>query len=154
MLTIDFADPATNADPFPIFRRLRESDPVHWSEPMNVWVVTRYEDVKAIALNNTEVSANRLAPFFAAVPEGRRTGYVSLMMYLSTWMVFRDPPDHTRLRRLFTRAFTSRSLDMLKPGIRTRLTDSVELALKVGEGLLIANILSDSDPRGEDRLFS
>src|SRR5436190_7625137 len=118
MLTIDFTDPATNADPFPIFGRLRESDPVHWSEPMKAWVVTRYEDVKAIALNNTEVSANRLAPFFAAVPEGRRTGYVSLMMYLSTWMVFRDPPDHTRLRRLFTRAFTSRSLDMLKPGIR------------------------------------
>ena len=39
MLTIDFTDPATNADPFPIFRRLRESDPVHWSEPMKAWVV-------------------------------------------------------------------------------------------------------------------
>jgi cytochrome P450 len=79
MLTIDFTDPATNADPFRIFRRLRESDPVHWSEPMKAWVVTRYDDVKAISLNNTEVSANRLAPFFAAVSEGRRTGYVSLM---------------------------------------------------------------------------
>ena len=79
MLTIDFADPATNADPFPIFKRLRESDPVHWSAPMKVWVVTRYEDVKALALNNTEVSANRLAPFFAAVPESRRTGYASLI---------------------------------------------------------------------------
>src|SRR6266567_1698106 len=51
MLTIDFTDPATNADPFPIFGRLRESDPVHWSEPMKACVVTRYEDVKAIALN-------------------------------------------------------------------------------------------------------
>ena len=118
MLTIDFADPATNADPFPNFRRLRESDPVHWSEPMKAWVVTRYDDVKAIALNNTQVSANRLAPFFAAVPESRRTGYASLMAYLANWMVFRDPPDHTRLRRLFTKAFTSRSLDALKPNIR------------------------------------
>ena len=135
MLTIDFADPATNADPFPIFRRLRESDPVHWSEPMKVWVVTRYEDVKAIALNNTEVSANRLAPFFAAVPEGRRTGYVSLMMYLSTWMVFRDPPDHTRLRRLFTKAFTSRSLDTLKPsihGIVDMLLDDMDAKERAG----------------------
>src|ERR1043165_2913370 len=96
MLTIDFADPATNADPFPIFARLRESDPVHWSEPMKAWVVTRYEDVKAIALNKAEVAANRLEPFFAAVPERRRTGYVSLMGYLSNWIVFRDPPDHTR----------------------------------------------------------
>ncbi len=135
MLTIDFADPATNADPFPIFRRLRESDPVHWSEPMKVWVVTRYEDVKAIALNNTEVSANRLAPFFAAVPESRRTGYASLIAYLSTWMVFRDPPDHTRLRRLFTKAFTSRSLDTLRPGIRAivdMLLDDIEAKEKAG----------------------
>jgi len=85
---------------------------------MKAWAVTRYEDVKAIALNNAEVSANRLAPFFAAVPEGRRTGYASLMVYLANWMVFRDPPDHTRLRRLFTKAFTSRSLDNLKPNIR------------------------------------
>jgi len=135
MLTIDFSDPATNADPFPAFRRLRQSDPVHWSEPMKVWVVTRYEHVKAMALNNTEVSANRLAPFFAAAPEGRRTGYVSLMMYLSTWMVFRDPPDHTRLRRLFTGAFSSRSLDMLKPGIRAiveMLLDDMDAKEKAG----------------------
>ena len=135
MLTIDFADPATNADPFPIFAKLRESDPVHWSEPMKAWVVTRYDDVKAIALNNAEVSANRLAPFFAAVPETRRSSYVSLMMYLGTWMVFRDPPDHTRLRRLFTKAFTSRSLDLLKPGIRgivDLLLDDMEAREKAG----------------------
>ena len=48
MLTIDFADPATNADPFPIFRKLREKDPVHWSEPMKAWVVTRYQDVVTV----------------------------------------------------------------------------------------------------------
>ncbi|MGB9367056.1 MAG: cytochrome P450 [Xanthobacteraceae bacterium] len=136
MLKIDFADPATNADPFPIFKRLRENDPVHWSEPMKAWVVTRYEDVKAMALNNAEVSANRLAPFFAAVPESRRSGYVSLMMYLSTWMVFRDPPDHTRLRRLFTKAFTSRSLDTLKPsihGIVDMLLDDMDAKEKAGQ---------------------
>src|ERR1051325_7064971 len=135
MLTIDFADPAKNADPFPIFGRLREPDPVHWSEPMKAWVVTRYEDVKAIALNNAEVSANRLAPFFAAVPENRRTSYVSLMMYPGTWMVCRDPPDHTRLRRLFTKAFTSRSLDTLKPGIRgivDLLLDDIDAKEKAG----------------------
>jgi len=136
MLTLDFADPATNADPFPIFSRLRESDPVHWSEPMKAWVLTRYDDVKTIALNNAEVSANRVAPFFAAVLESRRGGYISLMMYLSTWMVFRDPPDHTRLRRLFTKAFTSRSLDMLKPGIGSivdMLLDDMEAKERAGQ---------------------
>jgi cytochrome P450 len=136
MLTIDFADPATNADPFPIFRELRENDPVHWSEPMKAWVVTRYEDVKTIALNNAEVSANRLEPFFAAVPESRRTGYANLMGYLSNWIVFRDPPDHTRLRGLFTKAFTSRSIDSLRPNIRAivdMLLDDMDAKAKIGQ---------------------
>jgi cytochrome P450 len=117
MLTIDFADAATNANPFPAFSRLRAEDPVHWSRTMKAWIVTRYDDVKALAMNNAEVSANRLAPFFAAAPDVRQSTYVNLMTYLGNWMVFRDPPDHTRLRRLFTKAFTSRSIDLLRPNI-------------------------------------
>lgn len=117
VLNLDFANPAVNADPFPIFSRLREEDPVHWSPAMKAWVVTRYDDVRQIAVANTEMSANRLAPFFAAVPADSRGGYASLITYLGNWMVFRDPPDHTRLRRLFTKAFTSRSMKALEPNI-------------------------------------
>lgn len=136
MVTIDFSDAATNADPFPIFRRLQAEDPVHWSEPMKAWVVTRYDDVKAIAMNNFEVSANRLAPFFAAAPEARRAAYGSLMIYLGNWMVFRDPPDHTRLRRLFTKAFTSSTIDTLRPsiiGVVDMLLDEMEEKQRAGQ---------------------
>jgi len=116
---IDFADPMTNADPFAIFTALRERDPVHWSEPMKAWIITRYDDVKAVSLNNAEVTADRLAPFFASLPDGRRAGFANLMTYLGNWMVFRDPPDHTRLRRLFTKAFTPRSVELLTPNIES-----------------------------------
>ncbi|MFB9261894.1 hypothetical protein ACFFWD_01695 [Bradyrhizobium erythrophlei] len=54
MLNLDFADPKTNADPFPIFARLRESDPVHWSSAMKTWVITRYDDVKRVAVANSD----------------------------------------------------------------------------------------------------
>lgn len=117
VLNLDFADPAINANPFPIFSRLRDEDPVHWSQAMKAWVVTRYDDVKRIAVANSDMSANRLAPFFAAVPSESRGGYANLITYLGNWMVFRDPPDHTRLRRLFTKAFTSRSVKALEPNI-------------------------------------
>ena len=66
---------------------------------------------------NTDMSADRLAPFFAAVPAERQSGYAHLMTYLGNWMVFRDPPEHTRLRRLFTKAFTSRSMKALEPNV-------------------------------------
>ncbi|OKO79792.1 cytochrome P450 [Bradyrhizobium sp. NAS80.1] len=117
MLNLDFADPKINADPFPLFAQLRESDPVHWSSAMKAWVVTRYEDVKRVAVANSDMSADRLAPFFAAAPAESRSSYASLMTYLGNWMVFRDPPEHTRLRRLFTKAFTSRSVKALEPNV-------------------------------------
>ena len=117
MLNLDFADPQTNADPFPLFAQLRENDPIHWSSAMKAWVVTRYEDVKRVAVANSDMSANRLAPFFAAAPEKGRSSYANLMTYLGNWMVFRDPPEHTRLRRLFTKAFTSRSVKALEPNV-------------------------------------
>jgi cytochrome P450 len=117
VLNLDFANPAINADPFPMFSRLREEDPVHWSPEMKAWVVTRYNVVRQFAVAITELSAYRLAPFFAAVPTDSLGSYANLMTYLGNWMVFQDPPDHTRLRRLFTKAFTSRSVKALEPNI-------------------------------------
>ena len=49
---IDFSDPGTNADPFPAFARLQEDDPVHWSASLKAWIITRYADVRQVALNN------------------------------------------------------------------------------------------------------
>ena len=102
----DLGNPATNANPFPEFARLRDEDPVHWSPAMKAWIITRYADVKQVALNNKQISADRLTPFFKTNPEYQRGSIESLVRYLNHWMVFRDPPDHTRLRRLFTKAFT------------------------------------------------
>ena len=93
---IDFADPMTNADPFAIFTALRERDPVHWSEPMKAWIITRYDDVKAVSLNNAEVTADRLAPFFASLPEGRRAGFANLMTYLGTMIIPRTRINTTQ----------------------------------------------------------
>jgi cytochrome P450 len=113
----DLGNPATNANPFPEFARLRREDPVHWSPAMKAWIVTRYADVKQVALNNKEISADRLTPFFKTNAEYQRGTIESLVRYLNHWMVFRDPPDHTRLRRLFTKAFTPTAVENLRPNI-------------------------------------
>ena len=73
----DLGRAETNADPFPEFARLREQDPVHWSPAMKAWIVTRYEDVRRIALNNREISADRLTPFFKTNAEYQRGGIES-----------------------------------------------------------------------------
>jgi cytochrome P450 len=132
----DLANPATNANPFPEFARLRAIDPVHWSTAMKAWIVTRHADVRQIALNNREISANRLTPFFRASPESQMATIGNLVRYLNHWMVFRDPPDHTRLRRLFTKAFTPTAVASLTPnieGIVAHLIDRMEARATGGE---------------------
>jgi len=109
-------DPAVLADPFPLYRRMQEEDPAHWSAQLRAWVLTRYEDVRAACLDLT-LSSDRLTPFFAASPEASRMA--ALQACLTRWMVFRDPPDHTRLRRLAAKVFNARSIQALKPGIES-----------------------------------
>ena len=131
----DLGNPVTNANPFPEFARLRAEDPIHWSPAMKAWIVTRHADVKQVALNR-QISADRLTPFFKTNPEYRRGSIDSLVRYLNHWMVFRDPPDHTRLRRLFNKAFTPTSVSNLRPSIESivaHLIDGMEARARRGE---------------------
>ncbi|MDP1837928.1 MAG: cytochrome P450 [Reyranella sp.] len=132
----DLGNSATNANPVPEFARLRAEDPVHWSPAMKAWIVTRHADVKQVALNNRQISADRLTPFFKTNPEYQKGSIESLVRYLNHWMVFRDPPDHTRLRRLFNKAFTPTSVENLRPNIEdivAHLIDGMEAKARRGE---------------------
>ncbi len=115
---IDFRPEAPDflADPYPFYRRLREEDPVHWSPRLKAWVLTRYDDVKSVLLDR-EISSDRMRPFFATLPgpEAERIGDV--IRYLSTWMVFRDPPEHSRLRRLTGKVFNVQSMHAMRPTV-------------------------------------
>jgi len=115
---IDFRPdaPAFLADPFPIYRRLRAEDPVHWSPRLKSWVLTRYDDVRQVLLDR-EVSSDRMRPFFAALPGPEAARIGDIMRYLSTWMVFRDPPEHTRLRRLTSKVFNLQSMNAMRPSV-------------------------------------
>lgn len=131
----DLGNPATNANPFPEFARLRAEDPIHWSPAMKAWIITRHADVKQVALNR-QISADRLTPFFKSNAEYQRGSIDSLVRYLNHWMVFRDPPDHTRLRRLFNKAFTPTSVSNLRPSIESivaHLIDGMEAKARRGE---------------------
>ncbi|HMA87751.1 MAG TPA: cytochrome P450 [Burkholderiales bacterium] len=114
-MSIDYRpeDPAFLADPFPLYRRMRDHDPAHWSPRLKAWVLTRYGDVKAVCLDQG-MSSDRLRPFFASLPGAEAQRIAEIIRYLSLWMVFRDPPDHTRLRRLVSKVFNVRSMHAMR----------------------------------------
>ena len=104
MLVFDPADPKARADPYPVLGQLRRNDPVHWSPLLKSWILTRYDDVKR-ALGTGDMSPDRLTPFYDKLPETTRSTLAEVMRYLTLWIVFRDPPQHTRLRTLVNKAF-------------------------------------------------
>jgi cytochrome P450 len=118
-MTLEYrpSDPAVLADPFGVYRRLRDEDPAHWSPLLKAWVLTRYEDVKRVCLDTAGMSSDRLRPFFATLPSSEAARMGELIRILTLWMVFRDPPVHTRLRRLASRVFHVRSIHALRPNV-------------------------------------
>ena len=108
--------PEFQRNPFPLFRRMQNEDPVHWSPRLKSWVLTRYDDVKAVCLDK-EISSDRLRPFFATLPGPEAARIADIIRYLTHWMVFRDPPEHTRLRRLTSKVFNLQSMNAMRPTI-------------------------------------
>lgn len=108
--------PETIADPYPVLAQLREEEPLHWSRSLGGWVVTRYEDCQFVTLDK-RFSADRMRPFFEHLPPERRAQVKELEWSVGLWAVFQDPPEHTRLRRLLNRGFTSRAIERIRPRI-------------------------------------
>lgn len=111
-------DDATRRDPFPLYEALQEHDPVHWSESLRCWIVTRYEDVRHI-IRSPDMSSDRLGPFYAALRDERRDTLSGLIRYLNEWLVFKAPPEHTQLRKLLNRVFNPAMVDGLQPRIES-----------------------------------
>jgi cytochrome P450 len=114
-------DPDVLADPYPLYRRLREEDPVHWDPFLHAWVVTRYADVVTVFQH---FSADR-----AYSPQQLATLGMSAMgpiaQVMMQQMLFLDPPAHTRIRSLAARAFTPRRVEQL----RSHIEDIVDALL-------------------------
>jgi cytochrome P450 len=110
-------------NPYPTYAALRAKDPVHWSPVMDSWVFSRYEDVDAILRDPKRFSNDART---RQSPRARRAGTVGTD---DPSMLFLDPPDHTRLRALVSKAFTPRAIEALTPRIRTimeELLDHIE----------------------------
>ncbi|MEM7524479.1 MAG: cytochrome P450 [Pseudomonadota bacterium] len=112
----DPSDPAILADPYEALAQLRKDDPVHWHPGLKSWVVTRYDDVRALLLGD-DLSVSRLTAFYRKLPEGDAALLRDIVGYLNLWIAFRDPPDHTRMRRIMRHAFTGRAMTAMETGV-------------------------------------
>jgi cytochrome P450 len=116
------------ADPYPIYQQYRTYDPVHWGIASNprlpgTWYVFRYDDVMQILESprfGREAQKVRGDHLGSPVPSAFR----GLSSMVSNWMVFRDPPNHTRLKTLVNKAFSPKVVENLRPAI-VEIADSL-----------------------------
>jgi cytochrome P450 len=102
--------PEFHADPYPFYKRLREQAPVYQT-PMGFWVLTRYDDCVAV-LRDQRFGREEFQQMLSAVYGGAESDR------LPRSMLFRDPPDHTRLRGLVSKAFTPRTIEQMRDHIQ------------------------------------
>lgn len=137
--------PFEQDDPFPSYAAMRAEEPVMYDERIGYWVVTRYDEIKAIFGDwETYSSENAQAPVRERGPEAKRImeeGGFTAYSGLSA----RVPPEHTRIRKVAAKAFTPRRFKVLEPEIRANVVRLLEqmLARPERHGDLVRDLAYD-----------
>ncbi|MFH7024157.1 MAG: cytochrome P450 [Heteroscytonema crispum UTEX LB 1556] len=113
--------PEVIADPYAVYRRYRQEDPVHWGISANpqlpgAWYIFGYEDVMKVMEDRRfgrETLNEREDVETTPVP----TAYNAFLSLVSNWIVFREPPNHTRLKSLASKAFSAKIVENIRPAI-------------------------------------
>lgn len=112
-------------NPYTAYSYLRATAPVHWIGNFRngAWVVTRYADVLA-GLHDPRLSSQRSHNLTAALPSGAQSEFETFNRIFSKWMLFLDPPEHSRIRKLLNKEFTPNMIQRMRPRIQ-QVVDSL-----------------------------
>ena len=121
-------EPDILANPYPLFQRLRENDPVHWDPYMHTWVVTSYPEVVQVL---TKYQADRMP----SIEELEKLGMSDMAPFSAMMlkqMLFRDGEAHSRIRTLCAVAFTPRRMEALRASIETIANELIDAVIETG----------------------
>jgi cytochrome P450 len=116
-VTYDPSDPSLLRDPYSVFAGMRAAGGVHWCEPLSAWLAIDWDSVNTVVGNPKVFSANRIMAVHDRLQEPDRTNAADVLRWLSLWMVFQDPPNHTRLRRYLAAVINPRMAATMRDAI-------------------------------------
>ena len=142
----DPSEPTFQANPYPVYAEMREAGPVHFrvfqqdgGREVPVWILPRWADCVDL-LRDPRVSAHKALGqlISGSRPEGQEP-HVLERVYFGM-MLFRDPPDHTRLRNLVSKAFTPRRVRHLRTRVEALVSELVDARAAEGHMDLVADL--------------
>lgn len=130
--------PGFTDDPYPQYARLRSEAPVY-QHPLGFWIVTPYEEVSALLRSGHSVEDRNAGP--GPMRDLARATYGDRPPRMfGESMLDKDAPDHTRLRRLVSKAFTPRAVDALRPHIAELVDGMLDTVAEEGSSDLIERL--------------
>jgi cytochrome P450 len=118
-------------NPYPTYRRLLEEAPLHFVDVSGglwgVWAVFRHAECSAVA-KDSRFSVRRTEGMLFTLPAERQNDFQELVRMLGLWMIFIDPPEHTRMRKLMNKGFSQSAAQALRPQVEKivdRVLDSI-----------------------------
>lgn len=122
-----------NANPYEIYRKLRNESPVHWSTDLHGWLITNYQDVWSALQDQRFSLGGGVDKMFLSFPEEIQNELDLMRRHLSQWMGTLDPPEHTRLRGVMNKGFTPSLVEKMRPFIRQTALELLEKGKAAGE---------------------
>lgn len=105
-------------EPFTYYKRLRDTAPIYWNSRWNGWILTDYDGVVAAYRDHARLSSDRFAGPFGETLTASKSDYEQLLEFLNKFFVWKDQPYHTHIRALVNKAFTPKSVEVLRPRVK------------------------------------
>lgn len=125
-------------NPATYYGNVRAADPVYWNKRWNGWILTGYQEVVAAYRDHARLSSDRFAGPFGEDLSAASSQYQNLFAFLSKFFVWKDQPYHTRVRSLVNKAFTPRSVEVIRPQVAELVQSLVKPMIGAGEVDFIA----------------
>ena len=134
-------------DPYPTYARLHEEGPLHYLDVGSqwaVWSIISHAECSSIA-KDPRLSAKRAQQMILLLPLERQAEFSELARMLGLWMIFMDPPEHTRLRKLLNKGFSPAAIEGLRPQIEA-IVDRMLSPLKHGSEVELMRDFANAMP--------
>lgn len=130
-------------DPYPVYRRLLEEGPLHFVDVSGgmwgVWAVFSHADCSAVA-KDPRLSAKRTDRMLFTLPLSRQGEFKEFVRMLGLWMIFIDPPEHTRMRKLMNKGFSQSAAEALRPQVENIVDKILNRLNDVSEADLVKEL--------------
>lgn len=120
-------DPQILENPYPCYEKLRTGESIYWSDLFNAWLCVHYNEVRTL-YKHVGLSSKRVEAIVARIPN-----YSSMPDFvdsLSLWLLFCDPPQHTRIRSLVSKAFTPKFVQSMHSRVQDIVDDLLSTFLE------------------------